>query len=489
MKRVLTYRFRRPTIIALGCGALVIGMFLAHWPVVWMCQWLALFAVIAVLSFRKQNLFVVACIVLGCLGVGVWRGEMYQRQVLAYAPLFKHKVTLIGVATSDAVYDDRKQLTTTIGHVRLVSPYRRPLVGTVAVSGFGARAIFTGDELQVQGSLYPTLGGNQARLGFALLAVQAHHETWLDTIRRKFAAGIQSALPEPAASFGLGILIGQRSTLSPDITQQLTHVGLVHVIAVSGYNLTIMLQAARRLLGKRSKFQATLCFVVLITLFVLLTGSSPSIVRAAMVSLLSLAAWYYGRAFKPVTLLLLAAALTAVINPLYVWGNVSWYLSFLAFVGVMLLAPLVSRRMFHGRHPPMLLAILLESVCAEICTLPYVLYIFGQMSLVSLVANVLVVAMVPLAMLLTLIAGLAGMWLPDFAGLVALPARCLLTYMLDAARLLSNIPHAFIEHIGFPLWQMVGAYGVVALLLQVLWRRVPKSAIITDKIAGKTEGM
>jgi len=488
MKRLPPYRFRRPAIIAFACAAFVIGIFVAQKPGTWWLWWLMFLAPLGLVRCSAQNVRVLLCAALCCFGFGIWRGHSYQRQVLAYEVLFKQKVVLVGMSLGDATYDEHKQLTTTVGHVRLVSPRAQPLVGTISVGGFGTNAIFRGDEVRLYGSLYPTLGGNQARMSFAAITVLSHHDSWLDTVRRKFAAGVMSALPEPAASFGLGVLIGQRSTLPADVATQLTHVGLVHVIAVSGYNLTIILQAARRLVGKRSKFQATVLFGVFIGLFVVLTGSSPSIVRAAIVSLVGIVAWYYGRTFKPVTLLLLAAAITAFVNPLYVWGNVSWYLSFLAFVGVMLLAPLVSRRLFRSRNPHILVAILFESLCAEICTLPYVLYIFGQMSLISLLANVLVVALVPLAMLLALVAGLAGMWLPNFAGLVALPARYVLTYMLDAARVLSQIPHTFIEHIGFPLWQMIAAYGVVGLLLGVLWRHPPKSAIITDKIAEKTEG-
>ncbi len=489
MQQFLRHRFRRPTLITWGCTALLLGIFVAQIPNCWWLRWLVF--VLPFLAFRagRQNIRVLCLVVFVCFGFGMWRGATYQQKVHAYDALFKQKIVLTGTAQSDAVYDDRKQLTFTMSDVRVTAPHSQALIGVISVSGFGANAIFRGDEVRVQGALYPTLGGNQARISFAMLTVLGHHETWLDTVRQKFVAGMQSALPEPVASFGLGVLIGQRNTLPADITQQLTHVGLVHVIAVSGYNLTIMLQAARRLLGKRSKFQATVLFIVLIVTFVVLTGSSPSIVRAAIVSLLSIAAWYYGRAIKPVTLLLLAAAITAIANPLYVWGNVSWYLSFLAFAGVMLLAPLISHRIFGAREPNVVLGVLLESLCAEMATLPYVLYIFGQMSLVSLPANVLVVALVPLAMLLALVAGLAGMWVPAIAGLFALPARYLLTYMLDAARLLSRIPHAFIEHIGFSLWQMLAAYVIVSGLLVILWRHAPKSAIITDKIAEETEGI
>ena len=95
------------------------------------------------------------------------------------------------------------------------------------------------------------------------------------------------------------------------INTQLAAVGLTHIIAVSGYNLTIIIRAMRRLLTKRSKYQSTLLSFGLIAVFLLVTGFSASIVRAAIVSGLSLIAWYYGRAFRPLLLILLSAVITA----------------------------------------------------------------------------------------------------------------------------------------------------------------------------------
>src|SRR5207237_6670305 len=115
----------------------------------------------------------------------------------------------------------------------------------------------------------------------------------INKFTRRFSSGMQSALPEPQASFGLGLLIGQRNTLPQEITNQLIMVGLVHIVAVSGYNLTILVRAANRLkLG--SKYQQLLLSLGLISVFVLMTGFRASIVRAPIVSLLILRVWHSG---------------------------------------------------------------------------------------------------------------------------------------------------------------------------------------------------
>lgn len=411
----------------------------------------------------------------------MWRGTVFTDKLAVYDAIEGQKVTIRAVANSDAVYGRHYQLTFDARDAH-VMPEETALLGTLTVSGFGESAVFKGDTILVTGTIHRSLGNNVARMSYAQLHVVSHHSTVIDTVRRTFAAGIQSALPEPVASFGLGLLIGQRNTLPETVAEQLKVVGLTHIIAVSGYNLMIMLRAARRIMEKRSKYQFLCLSLLLMTSFLLLAGSSPSIVRASVVCVLSLIAWYYGRTISPFVLILVAACITSYANPLFVWGNISWYLSFLAFFGALVIAPLVTRRIYGMRQPGLVQGMIIESLCAEVMTLPYILYIFGQMSTMGLAGNVLVAAFVPLAMLLSLIAGLAGMWIPFVAGWLAWPATLVMTYMLDIAALLSQVPHAFIENIGFSRWMLVASYGIVGVVLLVIhYRNKVNYAIITDK--------
>ncbi|HUC90255.1 MAG TPA: ComEC/Rec2 family competence protein [Patescibacteria group bacterium] len=461
-------RLKRAPLVVAACLALFAGTALAHSFLLADGRWLWPIIVLMVYSLWRHNLMTLFCLGLFFFGLGWWRGSAVMRQMEDYAVLAHHKVMVIGVAAEDGVYGDRSQMTFGLSSLQVTAPYRVSLPGQIKVAGFGVTAVYRGDIVQVDGSLYPTRGNNQAGISFASLKVLGQSNSPIDSFRRKFAAGMASALPEPLASFGLGLLVGQRNTLPKDVSDMLLVVGLTHVIAVSGYNLTILVDVARRLFGGRSKFQTTACCIFLIFTFLLITGNSPSIVRASIISVLSILAWHYGRKINPLVLLLSAAAITVLANPLYLWGNVSWYLSFLAFFGVVVLAPIVTRRLCDCKEPGLLKKIIIESLCAEAMTLPYVLYIFGQMSLVSLLSNILVVTLVPLAMLLGLIAGLAGMLVPAVAGWFAWPARMLLTYMLDTANVLSGIPHSFLEGIGFSLAMMLAVYAVTGCLALIM---------------------
>lgn len=474
MKRLWHWRLRRIDLQLGFCIALLGGIGLAHTGFHFPSAILLLAIGGWLLSLRRRNVATALAVVLLGFSLGGSRGALYCQQLTVNRDLSGQKISITARARDDAVYGTNSQLS-----FNADSP---ELAGVIHIGGFGLNSVFQGDEIEVSGKLQPGSGQYQGYISYAQLRFRRHHPTLIADIRRRFTGGMQTALPEPQASFAMGLLIGQRSTLPAAIKQDILAVGLTHIIAVSGYNLTIMLQAARRLLGTYSKRLSLLLCLSFIAIFLLITGSSASIVRAAVVSVLSLWASYYGRSFRPLNLILLAAAITAWLNPFYLWSDVSWYLSFLAFYGVLVVAPLIAARFHHAWQRSLLASVALESMCAELMAVPFIVYTFGQLSLIGLPANLLVVALIPLAMLLSLVAGLAGMLVPAVAGWLAWPAQWLLTYMLDIAHLLAAVPGVFRQHIGLSLWQMLVLYGLILLVTFVLMHQKSRvRAKITDK--------
>jgi competence protein ComEC len=485
MRELWRHKFRRGTLwLFLLIGILGgLGLSLTSRDPGWL---LPILAISVILTLRKRSSLTLCLVFILGISWGWSRGSAYTKQLNIYKPIYYHKVTIREVANEDAIYDQHKQLAFSAANIRIND---RRYKGKLQISGFGANAVLQGDEVEATGKLYPGYGTYQGRLSFAKLEVVSRHPTLVSEIRRRFVAGMQTALPEPLAPFAMGLLVGQRATLPDKVKQDLLMVGLTHIIAVSGYNLTIILQASRQVLGKRSKRVSTFLSVGLIGVFLLVAGSSASIVRAAIVSMLSIFTTYYGRAIKSLNLICLVAVITAWANPAYLWGDLSWYLSFLAFFGVMVLSPLIQARWPAKWHQSLIGSVALESICAEIMSLPFILHVFGQMSRVGLIANVLVVSLIPLAMLLSLIAGLAGMLIGSVAGWFAWPAAILLNYMLDVAHILANLPHVFAQGIGLSLWQMLALYACVVGLAFSLWYKSVKSAIITDMIELKTKSL
>lgn len=290
-------------------------------------------------------------------------------------------------------------------------------------------------------------------------------------MRDWFAEGIKRAIPEPQSSLSVGYLVGQKNALPEVLSEQLKVVGLTHAIVASGYNLTILVGFARRSLMRFSKYLATLIAGLLIISFVLVTGLSPSMSRAGLVSIIGLITWYYGRSTNPVVLLLVAATATAVWQPAFVWGDIGWYLSFTAFAGVIVLAPLL-KRYFFGRSGKlgMIRQTLLDTMSAQLLTMPIIFYAFGQYSTYALVANILVLPLVPLAMLLTFIAGVGGLAVPGFAELFGWPARLVLSSNIFVVAWVAGLPGASGE-IKFGITALIVSYVLLLAALVYLWRK------------------
>ncbi len=472
-------KLRRTTVLTAGCLLFLCGLVFARsgWLITTQLVvgigifWLATLC-------RKSAPRVLAGLALVFL-CGWWRGQMFLLSTQQIDVLTRNKATVVVTAISDGSYNERGQLEFEASKIKVTEPYTADVPGRMTAAGYGEPAIFNGDTVRLQGKFYKTRGSKQLGISFAQLEVTSRNPSLIDTVRRDFAAGIASSVPEPQASFGMGLLIGQRVNMPEGVLMQLSAVGLTHIIAVSGYNLTIIVRAVRRILRNSSKYQSTALSLALIAVFLLMTGMSASIVRAAIVSGLSIGAWYFGRSFKPLLLLSFAAAITAGFNPFYVWSDIGWYLSFLAFFGVLIVAPLLQKRLLGTREPNAVLSLMFESLTAFFMTAPLIMYIFGQISLVALFANVIVVPMVPFAMVASVIAGIAGMLIPQIAGIFALPATFIMTAMLDIVNLFSRIPGA-LQAVELDATGMMLLYGVIVFITFILWKKVAKIATITE---------
>ena len=446
-------RLKRTTQITVACGAFLIGLWLAHGGAV-ITIWAVLPIIILLGITRKRPSWIVA-LILFAVAAGLWRGQIAEHQAARVALLFGQKVQLEGVVADDPIHTDKNYTEFSInsqlpGYIKVRTHYVR---------------LQRGYSVQVEGKLEPVLGNKTAQIGFAsAIRIVSTEQNWLEKLRQRFFAGIRTALPEPLSSFGLGLLMGTRALIPRTLQDQLAVVGLSHLVAVSGYNLTILVDAMK--FKKGSAFLKLVLPLWLIGTFCLITGFSASIVRAAAVSSLSLLAVYYGRKFKPMVLLGLAAVGTTVWQPSYLWADLGWQLSFLAFFGILVVAPAVFER--FGR-PSAFLAVGIESLAAQVMTAPLIAMIFKTASLVAPFTNVLVLPLIPLAMLFSLIAGLAGMLVPHSAHWIGLPANWLLQAIVSFVERSSQINWAS-SAFSLNANMVLGIYIVIVALVMLIRR-------------------
>ena len=226
-------------------------------------------------------------------------------------------------------------------------------------------------------------------------------------IRDWFAARIKSRLEDPESNLGLSYLLGMKTGLPNDLSDNLRTVGLVHIVVASGAHLSILVEIARRIFGKLSRASGLLLSIIFILFFMALVGFTPSIMRAGLMSILAIIAWYVGRKFAAWRLILLVAAVTLIINPMFII-NLGWLLSFASFTGIMILGPKLATFFYGDRQPKFIASTILTTIAATLATLPITLYFFGTLSLISVLANLLILPTLPAAMGLTFLTGLTS---------------------------------------------------------------------------------
>lgn len=468
---VLRRRIHISWLIAWACVGIIMGVIGVQYvpqasfsSLSWLLAGVGLFALVA---WKRWIWMVMLAIVAGCL-VGLWRGSTGLDGLVLYERIQGSEATIRGVVSEDVDTNKRGQLVLRLKDIALGE---HTVGGMVWVTLDDAADIKRSDIVTIRGEASEGFGSFAAAMYSAELVKLQRKEPGdvALTVRDEFAEGTRAAIPEPEVSLGLGYLVGQRRGLPEELMTALQVAGLTHVIVASGYNLTILVRLARRLFEKVSKYLSALMSGGLIVAFMAVTGASPSMSRASLVAGLSLLAWYYGRTFHPLVLLPFAAAVTLIINPSYGWGDLGWQLSFAAFAGVMILAPLLQAYYFGEKKPGIMRQIVGETVAAWLVTLPILLVAFGQMSNVAIVANLLILPLVPLAMLLVFIAGIAGLLFVPIAPIVGYPAYLLLHYMTQTANWIAGFEWAQTE-LTITWWQAAVVYMLLAGFCVYMWR-------------------
>lgn len=431
-------------------------------------SWLIIATSLLVTVLIKRTRYMVGLVIVAGLLLGLWRGSVANVALAAYQPFIGKSVIVSGHVSEDTSYGKKGDLRFRLDNVHIEG---RLLAGTIWVSTTEQSDIKRGDYVTLSGLLGEGFGNIPASM-FRAHITRIERPNPGDIGRRTrdwFGVGVSRAMPAEDASFAMAYLVGQKLNTSEVLIDQLRTIGLIHAVVASGYHLTVLVGVVRRLFVKISKYLSTLLAAGMITGFILITGFSPSMSRAGLVSGLSLAAWYYGRVIHPLVLLPFAAAITAVARPEYVWGDVGWYLSFIAFTGVILCAPLINSYFWGKKQPNLLRDVLVATFAAQIATLPLTIHVFGYYSVYALLANLLVVPLVPLVMLLTFISGIAGLVMPGIASWFGLPISAILQYMLSVVDWIAHLPGAKTE-LNISIQIVVVSYIVLGGITLYLWR-------------------
>jgi competence protein ComEC len=264
--------------------------------------------------------------------------------------------------------------------------------------------------------------------------------TTLIGVRLRYEEVISKMLPEPQGGLLAGIMLGTRSEIPTEIMNNLSRSGLIHIIALSGFNITIVASFLSKLSNRISRLWSFWIPVLGIISFVLATGFSASIVRAAIMGILLLLANVTGRQSSALISILFASAVMVFINPLILTLDVGFQLSFAATVGLLLFSPKIEG--FFQFLGPEASKIISTSLATVIFTWPITSYYFGVVSIISPLANLLILPFIPYIMAFGFTAatiGLISIWL---AGKFSLIVWLMINLLIKIAETLSGFSFA-----------------------------------------------
>ena len=296
---------------------------------------------------------------------------------------------------------------------------------------------------------------------------------------------IVRVFPEDVQDIMLALLIGDTHGVYEDVEldNALSVTGVAHVVSVSGMHLGFLYSALSALLGRRRAFFVG---VPVLVLFTFMAGCSSAIVRACVMLVLSMLGTVLKRDYDPLAGLAMALLLLLAENPVSV-ASVSLQLSFASMLGLILITPRLNRwfnrrfRGVKGRAKGICRAAwsaFSASLGATVFTAPVVAVIFGYVSLLSPLANLLTLWAVSLAFTLGFAAAALGLiYAPlgiAFAWLAAWPAR----YFVWCISLLARIPYAAVYTAdGGVVWWLLFTYAVFIAAIVMRRRRGLRLAV------------
>ncbi|MFV2064326.1 MAG: DNA internalization-related competence protein ComEC/Rec2, partial [Chloroflexota bacterium] len=333
-----------------------------------------------------------------------------------------------------------------------------------------------------------------------LLAGGGGFSASVERLRWGIDATLSRALPEPEAGLAAGILIGLRERVSRAVADDFTTTGLIHVVAISGWNIALVAGIATGLLratglGRRLR---SVIVIAAIVGYTILAGAEASVIRAAVMGGVVLVAREGGRPSGAAAALGVACWALLLAEPRMI-TDIGLQLSLAATAGLLVMgrpAEATVRRVMRGKAPRWFCETLGISLAAQLATLPLILLHFGRFSLISPLANLLVAPVVPTAMLGAFVGVLIGpLLVGPLASLIVAPVTLAawlpLTLMVRGAHLLAGVPLANLELVA--PFDLAGAL-VATLLLLVVLRRVrsrtteSSSPSISERATGPPAG-
>lgn len=461
-------------LLRLACGTYLLGVFVS--PLInWQITLSILIAGLIVVLFSRKYFFLIICALfmigivqfrlaessMNNLDAGLWKQSQFSGTVSTYPKPQLHGIQSI-VNLNDYSYSialtTNKELA--MGdkinfQCFLHQPFSAPQFDQkMMLWNKGVTALCTTQEVQL------------------IKHVSIWNPLWIPSrLRQMMNNKFEQLLPDDLAGLYQGILLGNTSKLSAEIKDQFKNTGTTHVMAVSGFNVSIMI-AMVAFLGTTLKLKRKLnLFLSLTAIFLLwgMVGSSASVIRAALMGIMVLFAAYNYRFANRRTILIMVATVMTMMNPFAVRYDIGFQLSFVATYALIVLTPKIERYILpvgeHTRLQKFLSSVLLPTIVAYTSTVLIIWIHFSRVSWTSIAVNIVIAPLIPILMLV----GICGVIIAGIMPWMS-PLCSLILILLSKIFLAIVTWFSVTENLGFLSWrsQLIILFYIACLIITLI---------------------
>ncbi|BAZ44173.1 ComEC/Rec2-related protein [Chondrocystis sp. NIES-4102] len=347
--------------------------------------------------------------------------------------------------------------------------------------------IYPGQNLEVKGILYkPQAASNPGGFNFKSYLArqgifaglkgievtitsdsQASWGWW--RLRQRIVRSQLRGLGSPVGQLVSSMVLGQKAVdLPKDIRDRFIEVGLAHVLAASGFQVSLLIGLVLKLTTNLSKQVRLVTGVGTLIIYLSLTGIQASIFRAFLMGIAVLIALVMDTKVKPLGSLLLAATIILLLNPLLI-GDLGFQLSFLATLGLIVTLPALQAKL--DWLPPTIATLIAVPVAASIWVLPLLGYVFNAVANYSLLVNILVTPLITIISLGGMLSAIAALVMPILGSAIAFMLLYPTLLLLAVTNFFTSLPASSWAIGQISLGVLLIIYGLIILLHLNLWWR------------------
>lgn len=318
-----------------------------------------------------------------------------------------------------------------------------------------------GDYMRVRKIFYQM---KNPKLEFLNNTVPSKFKLTLINIKNLCIQKIYSLLPQPQSFLGAGLILTGKGSLDADLQNEFKRVGLIHIVVLSGFNVSIVAVVVMALLGFLPPIVRFVIGMFFMTCFCLMVGGGASVMRSLFMNATAI----FGRTmqfkYDPLKGLFVAGLIMMVFNPMLLFFDPSFQMSFMATFGLIFLSEKISKRLSYLPEKFGIKETISATLSTQIAVTPLIMHFSGIVSLISLLTNIVVLPFIPYTMLFVVVAMFLSFVSIFIAQIFSFVSYFLLTYELWIVHASAALPFAAVEFSTWSWSETVICYLIMALI-------------------------